>query len=209
MKTLEMDGQIKAFDPEKPFGSITEELRTTLPNSRVLAEIIVDNRPIDLSEEEELNQKAFKNLGQVVIRSRRVDELFRESLQVSPRICEALQMDCDDMEQFIEKQEYTQAQERLAEMSSLLEWLIQLVVGAQSLGEKRIEELSFEGGRVMDSMNRMQFQLAQLHFHLGAGNWTEFRKMMTGDFKRELKTWESIFTSLAQTWTPNVTARES
>ncbi len=209
LKNLELDGVMKSFDPEKTFGDITEEIRTTLPEHRVLAEIIVDNKPLDIVEEEELNQTAFKALGQVIIRSRKVDELFRESLQSGPTICEALQMDCDDMEGFLEKQDYAQAQERLAEMSSLLEWLIQLVVGAQSLGDQKVEDMTFEGGKVMDSMTRMQFQLVQLHFHLGAGNWTEFRRTLSGDFKHEIGVWQKLFKNLATTWTPKSTVRDA
>lgn len=208
-KTLEIDGVVTAFDSEKTFGAITEEVRTILPQNRVLTEIIVDNKAIDLLEEQELNEKHFKALGQVVLKSRQVDELFRESLSVAPRICEALQADCDELEKLLTADMQQQATERLAEMSSLLEWLIQLIVGAQSLGTERIDTMTFSEGRVMDTCTRMQFQLVQLHFNLGAGNWAEFKKILSGDFKKELKTWEVLFNELTTRWTPRTSARES
>jgi hypothetical protein len=208
-KSLEIDGELRTFDAEKTFGVIAEEIRTSLPNNRVLTDIVLDNRPIDLVEELEINEKALKTLGQIVLRSRQVDELFRESLTSAPRICEALQNDCAELEKFIDEEKFTEATDRLTDMSSLLEWLIQLVVGAQSLGTERIEDMHFSKGRVMDSCTRMQFQLVQLHFQLGNGNWTEFKKILSGDFRTELKTWEILFSELAVNWNPKLNSRAS
>lgn len=208
-KTLEIDGQVKAFDPTKTFGAITEEIRTGLPTHRVLTDIVVDNKSIDLLEELDLNEKNFGLLGQVVLKTRQVDEVFRDSLNSAPLICRVLQVDCEDLENFIAVEKFKDATDRLQDMSSLLEWLIQLVVGAQSLGTQRVEDMTFSRGRVMDSCTRMQYQIVQLHFNLGSGNWDEFKKVLTGDFKAELKTWEIMFSEIATNWNPRPSTRES
>ncbi|MDB5037895.1 MAG: hypothetical protein JWQ35_1423 [Bacteriovoracaceae bacterium] len=208
-KQLQLDGEIKIFDPSKTFGVIAEEVRVGLPSDRVLTEIIIDNRPVDLVEEEELNKKEFSILGDVVLKTRQVDELFRESLTVAPRICEALQMDCDELENFLNTDKFQEAANRLTEMSALLEWLIQLVVGAQSLGDKRVEDMTFSQGKVMDSCTRMQFQLVQLHSNLADSKWDAFRKILKGDFKSELKIWETMFSDLSTNWTPRTSVRDS
>lgn len=208
-KTLELDGQTRAFDIAKTFGAITEEIRTGLPGHRVLTDIVVDNKAVDLLEELDLNDKTFGNIGRVVLRTRQVDEVFRDSLNSAPLICRVLQVDCEDLENFINVEKYKDATDRLQDMSSLLEWLIQLVVGAQSLGTQRVEDMTFSRGRVMDSCTRMQYQIVQLHFNLGSGNWPEFKKVLTGDFKAELNTWEVMFSELSTNWNPRPSTRAS
>lgn len=201
-KSLEIDGQPRQFDPEKTFGMVKEEIRQMLPTDRVVTEIFINSRPIDLVEEDELHEKVLKEMGDVSFKTRDVNELFRESLQMAPQICSALKLDCDDVEAFLNKQELDNVGERVTEMTALLEWLIQLIMGVQQLGATKLEDMTFSQGKVMDTLTRMQFQLVQLHFNLGAQNWPEFLKILQNDFKGELSVWETLFSELSRDWGP-------
>lgn len=202
MKQIEIDGKAVGFDPEKSFGAISQEIKMTLAPDRVVTEIFVNDKAVDLVEEEELNARVFKEIGDIKVRSREVHELFRESLQMAPRICEALTLDCSDVHNFISDNNLQSAKERVSEMTSLLEWLLQLISGVESLGNTKLEELTFSRGRVMDSVNRMQFLLAKLHLSLSGEKWEDFRTTMSGEFKTEVENWGALFTELANTWKP-------
>ncbi|HYE74025.1 MAG TPA: hypothetical protein VEF04_11875, partial [Blastocatellia bacterium] len=197
MKTLELDGSTQNFDAEKTFGVISEEVKRLLAPQRVLTEIVVDGRSIDLDEEEVLNQQLFKNVGTVVLKSRDVKELFGESLVLAPRICEALRLDCTDVDGMFERGEHAEAQDRIGEMTSLLEWLLQVLSGFQALTSDKIEEREYSKGKVIESFNRMQLLLTRLHLHLGSQNWTEFRAILRGEFQVEVQNWETLFNELA------------
>jgi hypothetical protein len=209
MKTLELDGESKIFDGSKTFATVSEEIRMALPPERVLAEIYVDDKPIDLAEEEMLNEKILNDLGRVVVKSRRIDELFKESLQSAPHICQVLQQDCIDVEGFLSKNDFESTHERVIEMTALLEWLIQLVIGTQSLGTTNVDAATFEKQKVSESITRMQYQLVQLHFYLGSQNWEEFKKILTGSFRSELSVWEAFFSEASMTWIPQPSTLES
>lgn len=208
-KGLEIDGVMQEFDSNKTFGAISEEIKKQLGPNRVLTEITIDSRPVDLGEEERLRHIFLKNLGSVSIKTRDVHELFRESLELAPRICEALELDCGDVETFFENKEYQMAQDRVGEMTSLLEWLLQLISGVHSLGTDDIETLEFSGGKVIESVNRMQTLLTRLHIHMASQQWEEFRVVLKGDFLAEVKTWRNLFEDVVKTWNPRTSARES
>lgn len=209
IKELELDGELKGFDSNKSFGDISAEVKALVAPHRVVTEIIVDDKNVELDEELVLNETFFKDLGRVVLKTRDVNELFRDSLKMAPQICEALQMDCCDVEQFFVDGNLQAAQERVGEMTSLLEWLLQLISGLQSLGNEKIESMTFSQGKVMDSVNRMQFFLAKLHLNLAGQQWTEFRTTMNGDFKKEVGVWRMLFEEVSKTWTPRTSSLES
>ncbi len=209
LKSIEIDGELKEFDSNLTFGLISDQIRGSLSADRVLAEIFVDDRSIDISEEEQLNSQFVKDLGRVVLRTRNVDDLFRESLQSAPSICQVLVQDCDDVQTFMNNSQFEEAHERVIEMTALLEWLIQLMMGAQSLGDVEANREKWSKTDLMESITRMQYQLVQIHFYLGSQNWDEFRKALDGTFKSELTVWKSIFDVLAKQWSPRGVARES
>ena len=209
MKSIEIDGELKEFDGTMTFGTISEEIRKTLTSDRVLAEIYVDDKSVDLAEEEQLNGRFFKDLGRVVLRTRKVDELFKESLQSAPGICHVLVQDCEDVEAFMADSKFDEAHERVIEMTALLEWLIQLVIGSQSLGDTERNKSQFTKPQLVESITRMQYQLVQLHFYLGSQNWDEFRKTLKGPFKTELENWRTLFDDLSAQWSPRASVRES
>jgi hypothetical protein len=209
LKALELDGQIQHFDPNMKFGEISTEIKAKLGARRVLTEIIVDNKAITFTDEESLNDKSFRDLGQVVFKTRKIEELFRESLILAPKICEALRLDCEDVEGFLSKNDSQSAHERVAEMTSLLEWLLQLISGLQSLGDAKLEDLKFSQGKVMDSVNRMQHLLASLHLHLAGEKWDEFRAVLKGDFFNEVGLWQILFEDVSKSWNPNSILLES
>ncbi|MBN8555936.1 MAG: hypothetical protein J0L93_10865 [Deltaproteobacteria bacterium] len=209
LKSLELDGQVQHFSPEMKFGEISEEIKTKLGATRVLTEIRLDGKSVDLEEEEVLNTKSFKDLGNIVFKTRRIDELFRESLLLAPKICEALRMDCGDVDGFLAKGEVREAHQRVSEMTSLMEWLLQLIAGMQSLGNDKLEDIQFTQGKVMDSVNRMQTLLASLHVHLAGEKWNEFRAVLQGDFFNEVGVWQILFEDVSKTWNPKSSLLDS
>ncbi len=209
MKALELDGEAQEFDSFRTFGAISEEIRTRVAPTRVLTEIYVDDRSIDLEEEEILNRKLFRDLGRVIIRTRNVGDLFRESLQLAPKICQALKLDCEDIENFFAKGDGVSAQERISEMASLMEWLLKLISGVESYGTEKLEKMTFSGGAVISTVAQMQRHLTQLYTHMTRQNWDSFRGILQNEFKREVLTWEALFSELASTWTPRPSILES
>jgi hypothetical protein len=208
-KILELDGLPQEFDCDKTFGAISSEVKTLLAPSRVMTDIFVDGKAVDIYQEETLNRETFKNLGTVVLKSRDVNELFRESLSLAPRICEAMELDCTDIVNFIDAGNMQQAQERIGELTSLLEWLLQLIGGVQSLGKQKLEEMNFSGGKVIDTVNKMQFLLAKLHLHMSAQQWKDFQIVLQGDFAKEIKVWSNLFNEFSKIWSPRSSSRES
>jgi hypothetical protein len=174
-----------------------------------LTEIYVNDRPIDLVEEAEIQAKTLRELGILSFKTRDVVELFKESLQLAPRICDALMMDCEDVEGFFANQQMQEAQERIGELTSLLEWLLQLISGMQSLGGEKIESMSYGDVKVVDSVQRMQVLLGGMHGDLAAQNYDKFRVALRGDFKSEISTWKNIFNDASEKWQPQVSGRES
>jgi hypothetical protein len=206
-REVEVDGQTMAVDATKTFGAISQEIRNQLAPDRVVTEIFLDGRAIDIVEEEDMNAKAVRDLGQLMVKSRQVNELFRESLQMAPRICEALALDCGDIQGFIQNQKIQDAKDRVGEMTSLLEWLLQLISGMETLGSETIETLTFSHGRVMDAVNRMQFLLAKLHLDLSSEKWSDFSATISGDFLKEVSIWKTLFTDISTTWQPRTDSR--
>lgn len=206
-KQIEVDGQTMAMDAAKTFGMISQEIRNQLAPDRVVTEIFVDGRAIDIVEEEDIKLKVLNELGRVSLKSRQVHDLFRESLQMAPKICEALMMDCGDVQTFINDKQIQAASDRVGEMTSLLEWLLHLISGMETLGSEAIETMTFSHGRVMDAVNRMQFLLAKLHLDLANEKWEEFRSTLSGDFLNEVTVWKALFTDIAGSWKPKAEVR--
>jgi len=209
IKNLTVDGNSVEVESGKTFAMISQEIKRGLGPQRVLTEIIIDNRPIDLNEEESLSTKSISELGDVIFKTRDVVELFRESLQLAPKICEALLLDCDDVEGFFKANEMRQAQERIGELTSLLEWLLQLISGMQQIGGQSLEEMKFGDVSVSESVGRMQFLLGKLHLQLAGQQWDLFRETLGGDFRTEVTVWKTLFEVACESWNPQASARVS
>ncbi len=209
LKTLVLDGSQVSVDPAKTFSVISQELKRGLGPQRVLTEIVIDGRAIDLAEEEAMASKPLAELGDVVFKTRDVVELFKESLQLAPRICEALLMDCDDVENFFKANDMRQAQERIGELTSLLEWLLQLISGMQSIGGRKLEEMHYGEVSVVESVNKMQYLLGKLHLQLAGKQWDSFRECLGGEFKVEVAVWKRLFEDASQNWQPAPSDRAS
>lgn len=208
-KNLTVDGNTMEVEAQKTFAMVSQEIKRGLGPQRVLTEIVIDDRSIDLNEEESLGNKPISELGNVVFKTRDVVELFRESLQLAPKICEALLMDCRDVETFFEANEMRQAQERIGELTSLLEWLLQLISGMQQIGGQKLEEMRYGNVSVSESVGRMQFLLGKLHLQLAGKQWDLFRETLGGDFKTEINVWKTLFEDAATNWNPQASTRES
>lgn len=208
-KALIVDNNSMEVDARKTFAVVSQEVKRGLGPKRVLTEIMIDDRSIDLVEEESLADRPMSELGNVAFKTRDVVELFRESLQLAPKICEALILDCDDVEQFFQTNEMRLAQERIGELTSLLEWLLQLISGMQSIGGQKLEEMHFGNVNVSESVNKMQFLLGKLHLQLAGKQWDLFRGTLKDEFKPEIISWKALFSDAAQSWNPHPSTRDS
>lgn len=208
-KSFQLDGLDQTADGKKTFGEISDEIRANLAPHRVVTEIRIDGRPIDIAEEEQLTSKALGEIGSLELRSRNVGELFMESLALAPKICEAIHLDCDDIQTFLANSQSAEANERISEMAALVEWLLQLVLGLESFGSRKLKDLEFSEGRVVDSVARMQSHLARLYAYMAQSKWEEFKTVLAGDFRSEVAIWRKLFSELISSWTPRSSVLES
>lgn len=206
---VDLDGQVLAFGQNESFATISEKIKKDLAPARVLTEVLIDDRYIDLDEEENIGQKQIHELGKLGFRSKEVGSLLMESMKLAPKICEALQLECTDIDSFFEKGELQAAHERIGEMSALVDWLLQLISGLQSYGSADFRVLDTGHGNVFDSVKRMETLLSQLHLKLQVQEFDAFREILTGDFKEELGHWGKLFTEASTNWTPRSLQRES
>ena len=202
LKSIMVDGHELQFESAMTFGSVSESLRVKVAPKRVLTEILIDGKQIDLAEEETLRSKSLQDIGSVALKTRDVIELFQESLELAPRICDALSMDCVDIETFFQSGDLRAAQERVSEMTALLEWLLQLVAGMQNLGGLKLSEMNFGGSPVSESMNHMEGLLAKLHVQMTAQDWISFRATLKGEFAAGVSQWRRLFSDAATQWKP-------
>jgi|GEM_PF-6839864 len=207
--TVKLDDRDLSFDPESTFGSVESELKKLIAPERVLTEICIDNSSVTIVEEEELQRSLLKNIGKLSFCSKEVSILLRESLQLAPQICDALCLDCDDIENFFSQDDYVEANNRIAELSSLVDWLFQVISSLQAYGSKGFTKQEFSTGSIMEAVKRMDGLLLSLHNYLQAQDFTEFRKILTGPLKNELVSWKTMFTEASTHWTPRPLRRES
>ncbi len=202
-KALELDGASREFESHLPFSAVSNELKNLLAPARVVTEIYVNDKPVSIQEEETLSTVPFKDLGKVVIKSREVNELYRESLNLAPQICEALKLDVQDVIRFFQTGDIQTAQERVSEMTALLEWLLQLISGFQAIAQFNLQEMKFSKGLVMESVDRMQALLTDLHVNLSEQKWEPFQTQLQGPFIQEVEVWKILFEEVStKKWGP-------
>lgn len=206
---VELDGKAITFSPEESFGSLSLELKNQLGSERVVTEIYIDGRSIDIEEEDRIQEQSLKDLGRLRFVTKEVGSLLKDSLQLAPQICQALQLDCDDIENFFEKGEFVAANDRIAELSSLVDWMLQMVASLQTYGEEDFRQMSFSGDSVVKLVQRMDKLLNQLHAELQAQSFDNFRNILKNEFKPELVQWHAMFSEAAKCWTPRTSQRAS
>lgn len=199
---IELDGKPMGFDSNLSFGEISDQLKASIGPSRVLTEIYVDGRAIDIDEEANLTSRQVGDLGDLKFASKDVGLLLKDSLQLAPQICEALVLDCEDIEKFFEVGDFTSANERIAELSSLVDWLLQMIASLQSYGAEDFKQTSVGKGSVFDSVNRMDEVLRKLHQYLQNMDYDSFRSLLKEDFQSELSAWREMFVGVEKSWRP-------
>lgn len=206
----ELDGEFLTFEKTLSFGEVSDQIKQELAPQRVLTEIFVDGEVVDLDEEEKMLGQSISKLGSLSFRSKEVGSLFQESLKLAPSICEALILDVDDIDQFFDKGEELKANERVAELSALVDWLLQMISGLQLYGsDDSFQKIAVEAGTSVDSVKRMETLLKEMHSSLEAQQYDQFRATLTGGFKEELKVWKDVFTKASSCWTPRSLGLES
>lgn len=209
MTLLELDGTAQTFSGHKTFGDVTQEIRQSLAPHRVITEIFIDDRPLSLLEEERLNHCVLKDMGRIVFKTRFIHELFRESLKMAPKICEAILHDCEEIDQLFSMNDLQKAQEHIGDMMALLEWLFQLVTGIETLGKIPLNQMIMEGESILQIVNRMNAILEQMYTALNEQKFDPFRKIMKKEFFHEMNHWKELFKEASVTWLPRLSIRES
>jgi hypothetical protein len=207
--TVQVDGEALPFDAETPFANITDELKKKIGPERVVTEIYIDGRSIDIDEEDRLQATALKEMGQLRFVTKEVGGLLKDSLNLAPQICDALSLDCDDIEQFFATGDFVSANNRVAELSSLVDWMLQMIASLQSYGTEDFRDMEFEGTSVLGAVKKMDQLLSKLHEKLQQQNFDEFRSTLKDEFKPELKVWKALFTEASSRWTPRSLQRDS
>jgi len=196
-----------AFGAQASFGDVSNSVKSQLPNNRVVTEVFIDNRFIDLEEEISLQPILMAQLGNVAFKTKEIGMLIRESLEMAPQICAALTMECEEIRALFEQQTFVEAHERVGELSALVDWLLQLISGMQSYGVGDFRDTKLNSGTAMDSVRRMESYLSQLHGALVAKDYPQFTDLLTRDFLAETKIWEEMFNKARVEWTPQKTPK--
>lgn len=207
MTKIKVDGVERDVDSSLTYAALSEQLKAEHSPSRVIVEIFQDEKPISLGEEDQLRFQLVRDLKSLAFVTKDVTMLFRESLGLAPKICEAMALDIEDIDGFFQAGDFRQAQERVGELTSLVEWLLELISGIQALGDTKIEDLTFSQGGVMDAVQRMNRELVSLHSEMAAQQWDAFRTRLKGSFCAEVQVWRALFTDVASTWNPSAVVR--
>lgn len=198
--TVILDGQEFAFDPEISFGDAQREIKKQLQNGRVVTEIFVNEEAIDLEKEGSLENEKLKDIGSLRFESREVASLLKDSLRLAPSICEALFQDCSDISEMLQNSKMIEANERIAEFSSLIDWLLQMVSSLQSYGEGDFRKMKVGEGTSIDVISRTDGLLKALHHELQMQNYESFRHILMNDFRPELSLWHEMFVRAGEEW---------
>lgn len=199
---IDLDNEMVSFQADRPFGEVADQIKKNLGVDRVVTEVFVDDRFIDLEEEARLQSTPIAEMGQLRFKSREVGALIKESLDLAPQICEALSLECQDIDGLFEKQALGEAHERVGELSALVDWLLQLISGLQSYGKSDFRAMSLGTETPVQSVQRMEQILSQLHTSLMAKNFDQFRSTLQGRFAPEIKVWKQMFESAKSEWAP-------
>jgi len=207
--TVQLDDEQLNFDGTSSFASVSDQLKTKVAPNRVVTEVFVDERSLNIEEEEEIQSNTLRDLGSIRFCTREVSALLKDSLQLAPQVCEALYLDCDDIESFFDKSDFGAANERIAELSSLVDWMLQMVASLQSYGDGDFRQMPVGESTVIESVRKMDAILSQMYGFLQSQDFDSFRKLLKAEFKPELKVWQEIFTKASTHWTPRASTRES
>jgi len=206
---VDLDGNPVEFTSDQLFFQVAEEVKHRLSPDRVVTEIVVDGKPIDLEEEGRIHSQAVSGFGKLSFRSTPVSALLKESLELAPQVCQALILDCEDIESLFAEENLTDANNRIAEMSSLVDWLLQVIASLQSYGSENFRDMSFSGTTVLESVKKMESLLLELHGYLETGNVEDFRRVLKTDFRAHTQQWQELFTEASKSWTPRPSVRAS
>jgi len=198
--TVILDNQEFLFDAEISFGDAQREIKKKLESGRVVTEIFVNEKAIDLEEEGALENEKLKDIGTIRFKSREVGSLLKESMKLAPTICEALFQDCADIAELLHNSKMIEANERIAEFSSLIDWLLQMVSSLQSYGEGDFRQMTVGDGTALEVISRTDTLLKALHHELQMQNYESFRQILLNDFRPELSLWREMFVKADQEW---------
>ncbi|TVQ78616.1 MAG: hypothetical protein EA369_06320 [Bradymonadales bacterium] len=197
------------FDSNVSFENLTERLKLEIGPQRVIAEVKLGTDFLGLDDEAKIAQQPLSKLGPLEFFTKEVTDLLKDSLQLAPRICESLALDCQDVLAFFEKEEFEAAHERIGEISSLVDWLLQCIVSLQSYGDESFKTLAVEEGTLVDSVRAMEKILKELHGHLSSQNYGPFLRILLGEFKPQIILWKALFEKAATSWTPRSSKSET
>lgn len=204
MISMDLDGKSFEMPGETSFSDVSKNIKNQVAPKRVLTEIYVDQKAIDLDEEERISKLPIAKLGKLRFVTKPVEELLKESSLTAISICEALKPECDEIDELFEKNEIVKAHQRVGELTALIEWLLQLMSSLHSYGGVSFGEHQISSGMIKDSAKGMEACLFQLHQSLGQKNYTQFRKDLKGRFQEEVSVWKEVFSAVSKHWTPRV-----
>jgi len=189
-----LDGEQVAVNSELSFQMLTEQLKAQVGPHRVISDVKLGERFVGLEEEDKLSSKSISSFQEPLeFFSKNIKSLLKESLELAPQVCEALLLDCKDVRQFFEEGNLESAHERIGEISSLVDWLLQCIVSIQSYGGLDLKTLAIEEGSLIDSVRSMERVLKDLHQKLSVHAHEDFQALLMGEFCEHIQLWKKLF----------------
>lgn len=200
--SVQIDGSPLMVDSELSFETVAESVKGKIGPQRVITEVKIGSRFLNLEEEDRVAREKVKSLESIEFFTRDVASLLQESLSLAPKICESLAMDCTDIQSFFATGLLEKAHERIGELSTLVDWLLQCIVSLQAYGEKNFKSLKVDEGSLIDSVRDMEKILRNLHEHMMKQDFQAFEELLMGDFRSTVQLWQKLFTKASSDWIP-------
>lgn len=206
---MDLDGSPFELAPTTAFHEASQHVKTQVSPKRVLTEIFIDHKPIGLEEEEKISNTPIEKLGKIKFISKPVEDLLRESAHIAASICDAMELECQEIDQLFQNDDLIKAHERVGEISALVEWMLQLMGSLHSYGHATFGEMKISSGNINDASKGMEACLIRLYGSLGQKDYEAFRTELKTEFQTEIQIWKEVFSAVSKHWTPQASKHDS
>jgi hypothetical protein len=206
---LKIDDYELELSPETSFELACESVKSKIQSGRVLTEIYIGDKSVGLEDEERIAQIPIGRLEAIQFVSKKIEDLLRESSEMAVQLCEAIKLECSDIREIFGTNDLILAHERIAELSSLVGWLLNVMEGLQSHGEASFFEQPIEGSPAKTAVLGLEQSLGRLHQALEKEDYAEFQAELEAGFLGEIAVWKEIFSRVSTSWSPRTEVHDS
>jgi len=198
---MKVDGAIRDVELVEgmSLGKVLDEARVrVLGEGRVITEIKVDGEVLEAGEQEELGRRSAEEFGRVEIRTRRADELARETLRELVRHVEQVEAVMPELVGYLEEdkiqegmtllssccQVWAVVQDALSKVGILLEW--------------DYGSVEAEGKTVSEWLGEMEVTLRGMNEALTNRDFVLLCEVLRHEFSPGMRSWQGILSHLAE-----------